>query len=56
MKASQQNPENSNKEVTASGKERWSSPVIVPLDVTLSEGNPGVGFDGSVPFPDSTLS
>jgi len=35
-------------------KPAWSTPVIVPLSVSLTEQTPGVGSDGGV-FPDSTL-
>jgi hypothetical protein len=55
MSVHQQNhPEMNKAEVSAPQKEKWSPPVIVPLDVTLTERNPGVGTDSG--FFDSSRS
>jgi hypothetical protein len=52
-------PDNSsntgNEDVAALKKERWNAPVIVPLDINLTEHNPGVGLDGDI-WADSTHS
>ncbi|MBF0545520.1 MAG: hypothetical protein HQM08_13850 [Candidatus Riflebacteria bacterium] len=47
-------PEKNKEKIQATKKEKWNPPVIVPLDVTLSEHFPRVGSDGGHVSPDST--